>query len=115
DEKPNEKSVRGFCEKNNCQYQPVPVNRICKRLCDCNQMDIIRSGGVLGLDSNYVSIISNKELYKTQRNRFKYYFNSMVYGFDYIYDLYKEIVIPVVGESKKAIVALQLDLSSKMV
>lgn len=98
DGKPNDKSIRKFCAKNNFKYQPVPINRICKRLCECNHMDIVRSGGFLDLDSNYVVIFKDKALFESQRNQLSFYFNSVVYGFEYIYRIYKGLVVPLVWE-----------------
>lgn len=93
-----DKSVRKFCEKYGFQYQPTIINRICKRLCDCNHMDCLYSGGTLGLNSNYSVILKDKTVLQSQRDRLSFYYNSMVYGFDYIYRMYKDIVVPLVWE-----------------
>ena len=64
-------------------------------------MDIVRSGGFLDLDSNYVVIFKDKALFESQRNQLSFYFNSVVYGFEYIYRIYKDLVVPLVWEREK--------------
>ena len=97
-----DKSVLKFCEQykngNSLLYQPPIINRICKRLCDCRQMECIRSNGGLGLNDNYTFILKDRNFFEEEKGRLVYYFNSMVYGFEYIYEIYKNIVIPLVGE-----------------
>ena len=99
-----DKSVLKFCMQHLSNgepiYQPTIVNRICKRLCDCSHLECVCVKGVNGWDSNYIFLARNRELFKSERNRLKYYYNSMVYGFDYIYDLYKSIVVPLVWEKE---------------
>lgn len=99
-----DKSVMDFCiqhfSNGQPQYQPTIVNRICKRLCDCSQLECVCVKGLNGLESNYIINISNRELFKSERDRLKYYYNSMVYGFDYIYNLYGSIVVPLVWEKE---------------
>ena len=97
-----DKSVLKFCEQfqdgRTFIYQPTTVNRICKRLCDCGQLECIRSVGGLGLYDNYLFQVKDIKWFKDHAPRLKYYFNSMVYGFDYIYNMYKCIVVPLVWE-----------------
>lgn len=97
-----EKSVLKFCilhkNEKGLVYQPGIVNRICKKLCNCGRMECIKQSNGLGLDNNYVFILKDKELLKRERQRLKVLYNSIVYGFDYIYDLYKDLVIPLVWE-----------------
>lgn len=104
-EKVNEKSVLRFCESNKSGdqyiYQPVVINRICKRLCDAGMMDCLRNSGGLGLDNNYLFIAKDIEYFNSiDKSILSRYFNSLVYGFDYIYNMYKNTVIPLVWEKK---------------
>ncbi|MBR0341270.1 MAG: trypsin-like peptidase domain-containing protein [Oscillospiraceae bacterium] len=98
-----DKSVLGFCslfkdEDGGLPIQPTIVNRICKRLCDCGHLECIRSSGGLGLYDNYLFILKNREYFESQINQLIYYYNSMVYGFEYVFELYKDIVVPFVWE-----------------
>lgn len=98
-----DKSVWDFCsrfkdENGSLPIQPTIVNRICKRLCECSQLECIRSSGGIGLYDNYLFILTNPEYFSENKERLKYYYNSMVYGFDYIYEMYKNIVVPLVWE-----------------
>lgn len=98
-----DKSVLDFCSKfrdedGSLPIQPTIVNRICKRLCECSQLECIRSSGGLGLYDNYLFILKKPEYYHQNKERLKYYYNCMVYGFDYIYEMYKDLVLPLVWE-----------------
>ena len=101
-EKIKDKSVLKFCEKyeenGTLKYQPNIVNRICKRLCDCGQFECIKSLGGMGLNDNYLIVIRDRDFFQKERQRLIYYYNSMVYGFDYIYNMYKDIVVPFVWD-----------------
>lgn len=102
------KSVLGFCElsatKNNhgleFKYQPNIIDRICQMLCKRNVMSCIRVDGGLGLQNNYMVVIKDKQIWRQQASRLRVYYNSLVYGFEYIYNLYKNIVIPLIWEKE---------------
>lgn len=97
-----DKSVLKFCEQfkdgNALIYQPTIINRICKRLCDCGQFECVRSLGGMGFYDNYLYIIKDRENFVREKERLKYYYNSMVYGFEYIYRMYNNIVVPLVWD-----------------
>ncbi len=99
-----DKTVLKFCEQHTADntfiYQPTIVNRICKRLCEKSRLECIRNNGDLGLSNNYLFVCKDKDFFKQERERLKYYFNCMVYGFEYIYEIYKGIVIPLVWEKE---------------
>lgn len=103
-----DKSVMGFCNgyqikgKNATSfiYQPHIVDRICSRLCECNQMTRIKSDGGLGLNNNYLFAPINREYFESNKKRLSYYYNSKVYGFNYIYRMYKDSVVPLVWEKE---------------
>lgn len=105
--KVSEKSVLKFCEKYGIKektggikylYQPTMVDRICRKLCENNQMSCIRNIDGLGLQNNYMFILKEKEFFEENKQRLQYYYNSMVYGFEYIYQMYKNSVVPLVWE-----------------
>lgn len=102
-EKIQEKSVFRFCDNNKVGdqyiYQPAIINRICKRLCDSGIMECLRSTGGLGND-NYLFIANDIEYFKSNRSMLSRYYNSIVYGFDYIYNMYIDAVIPLVWKKK---------------
>ena len=95
-----DKSIVGFCEShilpNDERYQPPVLNRICQSLCENNLMNCILNDQCFGLHSRYVSIISDNPVWTRFRDYLKLYYNSLAYGFDYIYRRYQEIVVPVV-------------------
>ena len=103
-----EKSVLGFCEQYKYQikgqkgysftYQPHIVDKICRRLCECNQMACTRNDGGVGINNNYIFNVKDNLFFEENKERLCYYFNSMVYGFDYIYRIYKNYVVPLVYE-----------------
>ncbi len=102
------KSVLGFCEKYSIKektgtsytFQPQFVDRICKKLCKCGQMTCIKHDGGLGLRNNYMFILNRKDFFENNKKRLCYYYNSMVYGFEYIYEMYKDSVVPLVWKKE---------------
>lgn len=98
----SDKRIIKFCEQhkqgNDLIYQPQTISRICKRLCECGQMECLRSHGGFGIYDNYLFATNNPTFFKNNRDRLKFYYNSMVYGFEYIYEIYKSLVIPFVWE-----------------
>lgn len=103
-----DRSVLKFCEINSVQkdngkefiYQPEIVNRICEKLCQKNKMSMIKSDGGLGLYSNYGIVIRDESAWKQNSQRLQIYYNSLVYGFEYIYDQYNKIVVPLIWEKE---------------
>lgn len=99
-----DKSIMKFCEQfkdgNKLIYQPTIINRICKKLSDCGQMERLSSLGGNGWNDNYLFILKDKEWFEKEKPRLKVYYNCMVYGFDYIYELYRSIVVPLVCEKE---------------
>ncbi len=102
----DKKSILKFCtmhgKKNgggvDFVYQPEIVSRICQKLCKKNKLSALRTGSGLGFDDNYGFIIHNKHEWERNYNKLRHYYNSLVYGFEYIYYFYKELVIPLVWE-----------------
>ena len=100
----NDKSIIGFCEQHTVTnqnehtyiFQPHIVDRICKKLCECGQLTCIRNDGGLGLKNNYMFLLNRKDLFDENKKRLTYYYNSMVYGFEYIYQMYRNSVVPLV-------------------
>lgn len=97
-----DRSILKFCERGktegNLVYQPQIISRICKRLCDCGQLECLQSRGGIGLSDNYLSVLNRTDLFKENKEKLQYYYNSMVYGFEYIYNMYRSIVIPIVWD-----------------
>lgn len=97
------KSVYNFCMQGNriSKYQPHIINLICKKLCDKGIMGLIRQDNELGLKNDYLVYIKDKEFWVNNREKLRIYYNSMIYGFEYIYDLYKDIVVPIITQNAK--------------
>ena len=77
-------------------YQPLIVDRICKKLCECGEMTCIRNDGGAGFNNNYIFFKKDANFFDKNKKKLSYYFNSKVYGFEYIYRTYKNSVIPLV-------------------
>ena len=94
----NKKSVYDFCMQGNqiSKYEPHIINIICKKLCNKGILGLIRQDNALGLKNNYLFIIKNKDFWRNNRDKLRIYYSSIVYGFEYIYDLYKDKVVPIV-------------------
>ena len=97
------KSVYNFCMQGNriSKYQPHIINLICKKLCDKGIMGLIRQDNELGLKNDYLVYINDKEFWVNNREKLRICYNSMIYGFEYIYDLYKDIVVPIITQNAK--------------
>lgn len=108
DNNPNDHSILKFCEttaiEENGQkkyiHQPEIIDRICKKLCDKNILSVLKTGSPLGLHNNYAAVIHDSAVWNASKECQQVYLNSLVYGFDYIYNLYKEIVIPLIWEKE---------------
>lgn len=96
------RSVLKFCQLYQHDFnvicQPWIISTICKRLCEKRQMLCLKSMSGLGMEDNYLFAINYPKIFKKEKSRLKYYYNSIVYGFEYIYEMYQNIVIPLVWE-----------------
>ena len=99
-----DKTILKFCElhKSGSEYiyQPQIISRICKRLSECGILECLCNRGGLGLSDNYLFMLNRKEFFQDNRDRLKYYYNSKVYGFDYIYGMYLDLIVPLVWEKE---------------
>lgn len=101
---PSKKSILEFCTSNRAAthtnkpilYDPQIINRICQRLCERGLMSIIQSDGGLGMKNNYLTAIRDENSFYKNNERNQIYYNSIVYGFEYIYNFYKTMVVPLV-------------------
>jgi len=76
--------------------QPQLIIDICERLCQHGEMIRISAGGDFGFNNNYCFIIRDKQQFENEKERNTVLYNSIVYGFEYIFDKYKDIVVPIV-------------------
>lgn len=96
----NNKSVGDFV---NNQYtsngiillQPEIVGKICDRLCDARCMSSLKRGTQFNFTNNYCCTFHDDGKYP--RTYYIEVFNSIVYGFEYIYRLYKPRVLPLLA------------------
>ena len=97
----NKKSVLDFCTahfkvpEGQDMIQPDIVIKICDILCSMRMMSCIMHGTGLGVDKNYATAFKNTDPSKDAF--YSDYFNSVVYGFEYIYRIYKPRVIPLIA------------------
>lgn len=98
------KTVLSFCEKTGIKnehgidfvYDPRTVSNICDVLVDNNVMSCLLSDKALGEKAVYASSY-DKATFERNIDFSVFYYNSIVYGFKYIYDYYKKITIPLVN------------------
>lgn len=104
-EKINEKTVLKFCERypkkadGALTVNPQIVARICDKLSIKYLMEKIKDSE-LGIKNAYVFNSSKIPNWQESKNRWSFFFNSAVYGMEYIYDYYKDIVVPIVTYDK---------------
>lgn len=98
--KTKDKSIVDFCQNpdGSFKYQPQIISRICKRLVDVGVLECIVSRGGLGLYDNYLFLSGDDAFFEEGKDIISQDYNCTVYGFRYIYDLYKDIVVPLVWE-----------------
>lgn len=99
-DKTEEKTIFKFCQQHNNIYQMHIISRICKRLCEQGIMDCLCYKGALGVLDNYISYVNIGDYFQSNKERMQFYFNSIVYGFYYIYKICKDLVIPLVWEKE---------------
>ncbi len=100
---PDDRSVLNFCMLNKdpeMKYQPEIISRICIRMREHGLLCRTRVSGGNGWYDNYVFTAYHSEYYQNNRSLFRNYFNCKVYGFEYIYNMYRDIVIPLVWEKE---------------
>ncbi len=100
---PKNKSIFNFVNSNllpngQVKYQPYMIEYICDRLCDSGIIECVRSAKGLSHGSNYLYTPGSPEFFQINKDYLLYYFNSLVYGFDYIYQAFKDNVIPIIGK-----------------
>ena len=100
--KPEQKSVQGFVtsykvpEGENL-IQPEIVGRICDRLCECRQMSCLSRGSSMSLDNKYLCIGIAQEKLARLRSFYRTLYNSLIYGFEYIYRNSLPNVLPLIS------------------
>ena len=97
------KSVMQFCDtikRKDIKINPQLVAKICEILCQKEYFQKLRGGTILGLENNYLLNRGDEYMFTKDRARWIIVFNSIVYGFEYIFHVYKDIVIPLVSVTK---------------
>lgn len=54
-------------------YQPLIVDRICKKLCECGEMTCIRNDGGAGFDNNYIYFKKDANFLDKNKKKLSYY------------------------------------------
>ena len=99
-----EKKIWEFCEsykvpKGEDIIQPIVVGKICDRLWERSILYCINRGLGLRTNDSFASLGIDQDLYAKYPDVINHRFNSIVYGFEYIYTHYKDRTIPVVVKS----------------
>lgn len=107
----NKKSIIDYCntsrfnntkEANGMMIQPDVVHLICENLAKKRYLRCLRMGiGAMGMDANYVFLSQNDDFFLSKPDALVFSLNCMAYGFPYIYNSYKDHVLPVIVKDKK--------------
>ncbi len=101
-----EKKVWQFCESYKVPegediIQPLVIGRICDRLWERSFLYCINRGLGIRTNDSFASLGIDQDIYEKCPDVINHRFNSLVYGFEYIYTHYKERTIPVVVKTDK--------------
>lgn len=101
----NSKTIFGFCSNNKynegskISIQPNVVLKICDILADNSILSLNFRGGAMDGKTSYSFVWRNgKDEWNKSKNTLLHYYNSLVFGFEYIYRHYKDKVLPIVAE-----------------
>lgn len=104
----DQKTVIDFCCKfnnSNCtisnEIQPNIIVKICDILCQNNLLLSVTRDGIFGSMNNYAFIMNDRNSWKLSRDYYINSYNSLVYGFEYVYKIYKDIVLPIIACDNK--------------
>ena len=91
--------IYDFIRKDN--LQPRTIEKICSKLCQLGYMERLRSSHRLAEFDDFISNVNITDDWKNSDHRKKlaYTFNSMVYGFNYVYNSFKQNVIPLLHDN----------------
>lgn len=96
----NNKNIIGFCSHNryNEVFQPDIVLKICDKLAENRVMSLNFRGGALEGKTSYSFVWRNgREEWEKSKYTLLHHYNSIVYGFEYIYHYFSDKVIPIVA------------------
>lgn len=96
----NNKNIIGFCSHNryNEVFQPDIVLKICDKLAENRVMSLNFRGGALEGKTSYSFVWRNgREEWDKSKYTLLHHYNSIVYGFEYIYHYFSDKVIPIVA------------------
>lgn len=97
------RTLMEFCEFYKEKYdtnelpQPRIVGRVCDILVENGRLSALKKGGFDNVDNSYLSVFQNRAkfdnpyFFKLQNNEL----SCIIYGFKFIYELYKQFVLPV--------------------
>ena len=99
---PKQKSVQGFVTsykvpKGENPIQPEIVGRICERLCECRRMSCLSRGSIMSFNDNYLCTGIAQEKLVHFRSFYRTLYNSIIYGFEYIYKNSLPNVLPLIA------------------
>lgn len=103
DEDFNDKTIIKFCGSGKyCTsgkgLYPQIILKICDILANNNVLSLNRRGGVLNGDTSFSFICrEHKNEWKKKKEFNRHYYNSMVYGIEYIYRFYRDKVFPIIA------------------
>lgn len=96
----NKKNIIKFCSHNRYGevFQPDIILRICDKLAENRVISLIFRGGTLEGETSYSFVWrKGKEEWDKSKYTLLHHYNSMVYGFEYIYHYFSDKVIPIVA------------------
>lgn len=100
----NKKTILGFCTHNKYNeghtiaIQPYVVLKICDILADNSILSLNFRGGAMDGKTSYSFVWrKEKDEWDRTKNVLLHHYNSLVYGFEYIYQFYSDKVLPIVA------------------
>ncbi len=81
--------------------QPDIVAKVCDRLCECRRMTCIKKNGPMSLFDNYCTVPPSQKYRNLSPDFYYSLYNSIVYGFEYIYWHNLPYVLPIISYSER--------------
>lgn len=100
------KTVADFCDwykvpEGESLIQPHIVGQMCERLWNKSILYCVHKGAGLHLNDIYCSLGIKQEVFDKYPEIIRHHFNSIVYGFEYIYEHYKKRTLPVIVKTEQ--------------
>lgn len=125
DNKAKPKSIMDFCSHYKNVYghknipQPNIVSNVLDKMVSQGRLSLHYKGGMDNIDSKYISIIRDKNFVNNLenvhfKNQISIILNMAIFGFDAIYEYYKDVVLPIQHTTKSDNISLGTCFNSQI-